>query len=70
MTGSENKGRAVHTVYLNFSKAFDTVSHNILIEKGMKCRLGKWIVRWIQNWLNSWAQGIMISGTVQLEASH
>ncbi|KAJ7425370.1 hypothetical protein BTVI_03149 [Pitangus sulphuratus] len=28
-----NKGREVDIVYLNFSKAFNTVSHNIFIEK-------------------------------------
>jgi len=33
MTGWVDEGRAVDVVYLGFSKAFDTVSHNILIGK-------------------------------------
>lgn len=41
MTGSVNKWRAVNIVYLDFSKTFDTVSHNILIHKLMKSGLGK-----------------------------
>lgn len=48
-------------VYLNFSKAFNTVSRNIFIEKGIECRLGEWTVRWGQNWLNNWVQRVVIS---------
>jgi len=39
MTSWVDEGRAVDVVYLNFSKAFDTVSHNILLEKLRKCGL-------------------------------
>jgi len=52
----------VNVVYLDFSKAFDTVSHNILIGKLRKCGLDDWSVRWIENWLNGRAQRVVISG--------
>jgi len=42
MTGWVDEGRAVDVVYLDFSKAFDTVSHNILIGKLRKCGLDEW----------------------------
>ena len=63
MTGRVDEGRAVDVVYLDVSKAFDTVSYNILLEKLRKCGLDEWSVRWIENWLNGRTQRIVISGT-------
>ena len=64
MTSWVDEGRAVDVVYLDFSKAFDTVSHNIFIGKVRKCGLDERTVRWIENWLNGRAQRVEISGTV------
>ncbi|GAB0207459.1 mitochondrial enolase superfamily member 1 [Grus japonensis] len=49
MTYCVDEGRAVEVVYLDFSKAFDTVSHNILVSKLRKCGLDEWTVRWVEN---------------------
>jgi len=49
-------------VYLDFSKAFNTLSHNILPGKLRKCGLDEWSVRWIENWLNGRTQRVVISG--------
>ena len=62
MTGWVDEGRAVDVVYLDFSKAFDTVTHNILIRKLGKRGLDEWTVRWIENWLNGRTQRVVISG--------
>jgi len=40
MTSWVGEGRAVDVVYLNFSKAFDTVSHNILLGKAQEVWAG------------------------------
>ncbi|GAB0181788.1 mitochondrial enolase superfamily member 1 [Grus japonensis] len=56
------EGRAVGVVYLDFSKAFDTISHNILVSKLRKCGLDEWTARWTGNWLNGRAQRVVISG--------
>ncbi|XP_030921128.1 uncharacterized protein LOC115949049 [Geospiza fortis] len=56
-----DEGRAVDIVYLDFSKAFNTVPHNILIGKLRKYGLDEWTVRWTENWLNGRSQSVMFS---------
>lgn len=64
MTSLMDEGRAVDIVYLDFSKAFDTVSHKIPIDKLLKWPLldGQ-TARWFENCLNGWAQRVVVSGT-------
>jgi len=45
MTSWVDEGRAVDVVYLNFSKAFGTVFHHILIGNLRKYGLDEWTVR-------------------------
>jgi len=47
MTSWVDERRAVDVVHLDFSEAFNTVSH-ILIGKLRKCGLDEWSVRWIE----------------------
>jgi len=63
MSGWVDEGRAVDVLYLEFSKDFDTVSHNILLGKFRKCGLDEWSVKWIKNWLNGRAQRVVISSS-------
>ncbi|KAK4825794.1 hypothetical protein QYF61_002378, partial [Mycteria americana] len=63
VTGLADEGRAVDALYLDFRKAFNSVSHNILIDKLTKYGLDKWTMRWTENWLNCQAQGGLISST-------
>lgn len=44
-----DQGKALHIVYLDFSKAFNTVSGNILIDNLKKYDLDKWIVKLVEN---------------------
>jgi len=62
VTGWVDEGRAVDVVYLDFSKAFDTVSHNILLGKLSKYGLDEWSAKWIENWLNGRTQRVVVSG--------
>jgi len=61
MTGWVHEGRAVDVVYLDFSKAFDTVSHKILLGKLRKCGLDEWLVMWIEKWLSGRTQRVVVS---------
>ena len=42
-----DEGKAVDVVYLEFSKAFDTVPHNILMEKLAAHGLDGRTLRWV-----------------------
>ena len=50
-------------VYLDFIKAFDTVSHSTLPAELRKCGLDSWVVRQTVNWRNGRRQRVVVSGT-------
>ncbi|RMC12125.1 hypothetical protein DUI87_11260 [Hirundo rustica rustica] len=43
--------RAVVVVYLDFSKAFDTVSHSMHLDKLAACGLDRSTLCWVRNWM-------------------
>uniref|UniRef100_A0A8C3F555 Reverse transcriptase domain-containing protein n=1 Tax=Chrysemys picta bellii TaxID=8478 RepID=A0A8C3F555_CHRPI len=64
ITGSVDEGKAEDVLFLDFSKAFDTVSHSILAAKLKKKGLDEWTVRWIESWLARRAQQVVINGSM------
>ncbi|GAB0201268.1 mitochondrial enolase superfamily member 1 [Grus japonensis] len=56
-----DEGKAVDVVYLDFSKAFDMVSHNILLEKLVAHALDRCAFRWVKNWLEGQAQRVVVN---------
>jgi len=56
------RGKAVDVIYLDFSKAFDTVPHSILLEKLAAHGLDGCTLRWIKNWLNGRALRVVVNG--------
>ena len=69
-----DEGKAVDVVYLDFSKAFDTVSHSILLQKLADRGLDRYILGWVRNWLEGRAQRVVANGIKsihhQLASSH
>jgi len=57
-----DEGKAVDVVYLDFSKAFDTVSHNILLQKLAVRGLDRYTLGWIRTWLEGRAQRAVVIG--------
>ena len=55
MTRLVDKGKAADVVYLDFSKAFDTVSHSILLGKLAARGLDRYTLFWGRNWLEGHA---------------
>ncbi|CAM5088900.1 unnamed protein product [Natator depressus] len=64
ITGSVDEGKAVDMLFLDFSKAFDTVSHSILASKLKKHGLDEWTIRWLESWLDHQARWVVIDGSM------
>ncbi|CAM5073639.1 unnamed protein product [Natator depressus] len=64
ITGSVDEGKAVDVLFLDFSKAFDTVSHSILASKLKKYGLDEWIIRWTEICLDHRAQRVVINSSM------
>ena len=57
-----DEGKAVDVVYLDFSKAFDSVSHSTRLEKLAAHGLDRCSLFWVKNWLDDQAQGVVVNG--------
>ncbi|CAM4524209.1 unnamed protein product [Caretta caretta] len=64
ITDSVDEGKAVDVLFLDFSKAFDTVSHSILVSKLRKYGLDECTTRWVESWLDCRAQRVVINGSM------
>ena len=49
-------------IYLDFSKAFDFVSHSTRLEKLAAHGLDRCSLFWVNNWLDDQAQGVVVNG--------
>ena len=58
-----DEGDGVDVAYLDFRKAFDLVSHELLIHKMTKYGISGQILEWVRNFLHNRTQKVVIRGT-------
>uniref|UniRef100_A0A8B9ICY2 Reverse transcriptase domain-containing protein n=1 Tax=Anser brachyrhynchus TaxID=132585 RepID=A0A8B9ICY2_9AVES len=57
-----DQGKPADVIFLDYSKAGDTVSCRILLDKMSSIQLNKNITRWVKNWLTGRAQRVVVNG--------
>ena len=50
--------------FVEISKAFDTVSHGILLDKMSSIQLVKSMICWMSNWLIGQTQRVIVKGVI------
>ncbi|KAK4815480.1 hypothetical protein QYF61_003016, partial [Mycteria americana] len=63
-----DEGKAMDVVFLDFSQAFDTVPHSILLDKLSNCEMSRYTLHWVMNRLKGRAQRV-VSPAVFLRGS-
>ena len=62
---SVDRSKSVLAISIDFSKAFDLVDPELLLEKLLKLELPTWLVSWIASYLINRKQRAVINGTTE-----
>ena len=67
ITNAVDKGDSIVGVFLDLSKAFDTVNHDIMLQKLHKYRVRGIPYEWFRSYLNNRRQFVSFNGTISEE---
>ena len=67
LTKKVDNGEAVDVVYLDFSKAFDKISHKKMMQKLKAHGVHGVILNWIEDWLKDRKQKVSVNGFISDE---
>lgn len=56
--------KSVLAIFFDFSKAFDLVDHEIMLQKLSKHNIPLWLVSWITSFLQNRSQRVVLNGTL------
>ena len=55
------EGADICAVFLDLSKAFDKVSHRLLMDKLVDLAINPSLLRWLKDYLTNWSQFVVIN---------
>ena len=67
-TSAVNAGSDVDAVFLDFSKAFDHVRHDLLLQKLRLCGVGENCLSWIHSFLQGWKASVSQKNALTLSS--